>query len=158
MQNVVLRPDFPPKTKVGVGTVSSREKAELKCWMSSDSVQLQEVIGKIPPVCSMMATEPNLANISVRFKILVLEILATVSVLPDSELGGLLPYFLKMSLVSLYVELEGKRFFEVKHVQANCLDVRLSRERGLQLHPPLLLFPVLLLLSLPQILHHLSKS
>ena len=89
MQNVVLRPDFPPKTKVGVGTVSSREKAELKCWMSSDSVQSQEDIRKIPPVCSMVATEPNLANISVRVKILVLEIVATVPVLLGAELGGL---------------------------------------------------------------------
>ena len=89
MQNVVLRPDFPPKTKVGVGTVSSREKAELKCWMSSDSVQLQEVIRKIPPVCSMVATEPNLANISVTVKVLVLQLVATIPVLLGAQLRGL---------------------------------------------------------------------
>ena len=30
MQNVVLLPVFPPKVKVGVGTVSSKEKNALK--------------------------------------------------------------------------------------------------------------------------------
>ena len=40
----MLDPVFPPKVKVGVGTVSRWRKCDEKWVKSSDSVQLQEVM------------------------------------------------------------------------------------------------------------------
>ena len=64
MQNVVLLPVFPPNVKVGVGTVSSKEKAALKCLISSASVQLHDVIRNIPSVCTIEATLSRYLSLS----------------------------------------------------------------------------------------------
>ena len=48
MQKVVLAPVLPPKVKVGVGTVSRREKCEARWAASSARVQLQEVSSSSP--------------------------------------------------------------------------------------------------------------
>ena len=53
MQNVVVDPVFPPKVKVGVGTVSIKVKLDENCDTNSGSVQLQEVINRRPSFWSI---------------------------------------------------------------------------------------------------------